>query len=293
MAVHDSPTLLRRLLGRRFREMREFRGETAAHVAKAVGIDPSNLSRFENGRRTPAPLYVRELCKYFGMSDGESALLLDMADASRQAGWWESYPKASPLEAKYISYESAAETIQNFEVAFIPGLLQTREYAVKIYAEFHPEYSERQISDRVDARMKRKRILDSPGFSRFHAVIDAVVFERPVGGDAAMRDQLAALAEAADREKVTLQVIPVTAGAYRGMGGGFSILSFADDGVQDEFVYAEGALAMLYQEDQIDIEDARDTFRSLSAVAASPEESAAIIRTKIAEYEKVIEDNRT
>ncbi|MEU4158241.1 helix-turn-helix transcriptional regulator [Actinoplanes sp. NPDC026670] len=284
MAVRESPPLLRRLIGQRLKDRRVARGEAAATVAAATDINASVLSRIENGRRPPPIPYVEKLCDYYAIDDSEKALLLEMAKASRESGWWEKYPKLPQAAVDYISWESAAATIENFEVSMIPGLLQTREYANELVTRHLPEYTDQEVRATVDTRMKRKQVLDRPSLTKFHAIIDAVVFERPIGSEKIMREQLQSLIEATRNYKVILQVVPKNVGAYKGMRGGFSILGFTDDDERTEILYSEGAFVMNYQDAQPDLDEAHQVFQALKDVAVGPHESIALIREKITDY---------
>lgn len=277
-----SPNLLRKQLGRRFRGFREARGETAAEVADALETHPSAISRLETGQRLPGMLLVNALCRHYELSEPVKAELVQMARDSRRSGWWERY-KLSSASKTYIGWESAATLIKNLEITLVPGLLQTAEYASAIISPIHPDYTQQQISAEVKARVKRKEILGESGLRTFHAILDESVLVRRIGSDDTMRDQLAELINAAENPKVVIQVLPFSAGANKGLDGSFSVLSF-DDEETDDFVYAEGALGMLYEADATDVERADVVFRELTGIALGQNESIGLIKKTLDRY---------
>ena len=76
---------------------------------------------------------------------------------------------------------------------------------------------------------------------------------------------------------VTVQVLPVSAGAHAGMDGPFTIFGFPADAERD-VVALDSAADALYLEDPEDLRRYRRVFELLLPAARSPEDSAAIIR---------------
>lgn len=271
-----SPNLLRKQLGRRFRGYREARGETAVEVADALETHPSAISRLETGQRLPGMLLVNALCRHYRLDRALQAELAQMARDSRRSGWWERY-KVSSASKTYIGWESAATLIKNLEISVVPGLLQTSAYASAIIAPIHPDFPPQQISMEVEVRAKRKEILGEGGLRTFHAIVDESALVRRIGDDRTMRDQLAELLTVTENPRVVLQILPFTAGSTKALDGSFSVLSFDDDEI-DDFVYAEGALGMLYEADAANVGRANLVFDELIAIAADRDESLALIK---------------
>lgn len=52
---------------------------------------------------------------------------------AREQGWWDNYgDDISENYPNYIGFEAGAVSIRQFQLAFVPGLLQTAEYAEAI-----------------------------------------------------------------------------------------------------------------------------------------------------------------
>jgi hypothetical protein len=154
--------------------------------------------------------------------------------------------------AKRINDENEAEAsvIQTYESQFVPGLLQTEDYARAVISggqvRPHPDTAER----RVAARMARHELLTCTDPPEIWAVLDETVIRRPVGGPRVMRGQLRHLIEVAERPNttVTLQILPLSIGAHPGMNGPFVILSFQNP-KDSPMVHLETATDGVYLEE--------------------------------------------
>src|SRR5690349_5061721 len=111
MAGDRSPTLRRRELGRRLRELRA--GRTIQDVAKALGVSPPTISRIETGARTATRRNVLALCDLYGVDEILRANLLDLAREASESGWWHRYDDLAidPL----IGLEIEAVRISSYE----------------------------------------------------------------------------------------------------------------------------------------------------------------------------------
>ncbi|MET9027609.1 helix-turn-helix transcriptional regulator [Nocardia sp. NPDC004168] len=87
MTEVESPTLLRRQLGRFLREAREGRGLTIAIAAKEVQLSFNGLQRLETGRAVkPRRQDVRELCMLYEVNAEQTEQAVGLASrAARRA----------------------------------------------------------------------------------------------------------------------------------------------------------------------------------------------------------------
>jgi hypothetical protein len=178
-------------------------------------------------------------------SGEEREALLSLAREANTPGWWQGYSDILPhwLEP-YFGLEAAASFIRNFELQFIPGLLQTEGYA-RALIRLGNAPSEDDVVRRVEARLSRQEILRRATPPRLWAVIDESALCRPIGGRTVMRDQVRQLIEMCDHPFVTLQILPFQAGAHPAMGGPFTILRFSEPDLRD-VVYIEQLTSALY-----------------------------------------------
>jgi transcriptional regulator with XRE-family HTH domain len=132
MPVRSSPTVKRRRLAAELRRYREAAGLTIDEVAERLEWSTAKISRAENARVTVLPRDVKFLLSTYGLSDQDDVwdVLLSLARESRQRGWWQQYGEAIPgwFEV-YVGLEAEAATVHGYDPEFVPGLLQTEEYA--------------------------------------------------------------------------------------------------------------------------------------------------------------------
>lgn len=272
-----SPTLRRRELSKRLKELREAAGVTVPEAAEALGCSIDKVHWIERGEwNRPRWRDVRDLLDRYGVADERlRAYLMELAREGGQKDWWHPYRKMlSEAYSTYIAFEGDAEELLTFELAVIPGLLQTEDYARALNQAGPAELDIDEIERRVKIRAERQRILEGDDPVRLFAVIDEAALHRTVGGSEVMRAQLKHLVEMAARPNITLQVIPFDAGPHPATGGRFTIISFP--GQDPDAVYIETIGGELLIESE-GVTQYRRVFRRLNADALSTEDTIALI----------------
>ena len=177
------PTVQRLVLGGQLHRLRESRGISAEQAAEAIRGSHSKISRMEHGRVGFKERDVGDLLTLYGVTDGEErAALLNLAREANTPGWWHAYSDILPtwLEA-YVGLEAAASVIRTYEVQFVPGLLQTEDYARALIRQGSAA-SEDEIHRRTELRVSRQEVLRGPNPPQLWAVVDEGALRRPVGG---------------------------------------------------------------------------------------------------------------
>ncbi|MEU0548583.1 helix-turn-helix transcriptional regulator [Micromonospora sp. NPDC005979] len=272
------PTVLRMLLGAQLRRLRESSGVTREGAGWEIRSSESKISRMELGRVGFKERDVSDLLTLYGVSDeGEREALLKLARDANSPGWWHRYGDVLPSWFQsYLGLEAAAALIRSYEVQFVPGLLQTREYARAVVLLGHGGAGVAEIDRRVDLRMQRQQLLlrDKPPL--LWAVVDEAALRRPIGGPEVMRGQLTALIEATKSPTVRLQVIPFAAGGHAAAGGAFTILRFGDQELPD-IVYIEQLTSALYLDKRDDLDYYAVAMERLCVEAEPPERTPEIL----------------
>jgi transcriptional regulator with XRE-family HTH domain len=234
-------------LGSQLRELREARGISREAAAEAIRASDSKISRMELGRVGFKERDVTDLLTLYGVVDEQKrGALLALAQEANIPGWWHRYNDLLPSWfLSYLGLEAAAAVVRTYEVQFVPGLLQTRDYARAVIKLSDTDASAKEVERRVDLRMDRQRQFAASGASELWAVVDEAALRRPLGGPAVMRAQLECLVEATERPHVRLQVMPFGAGGHAAAGGGFVILRFREKDLPD-IVYLEHLTSALY-----------------------------------------------
>lgn len=251
----SGPTALRILLGTQLRCLRETRGITREAAAEAIRSSASKISRIERGRVACKTRDVGDLLSLYGVIGGdERADVLTLARQAGTPGWWHQYNDVLPGWFElYLGLEGAASRIRTYEVQFVPGLLQTQEYARAVVLLGHPGAPEDELQQRVSLRMRRQRILTQPGAPKLWAVVDEAALLRRLGGPGVMEAQLRHLIEITKLPNITLNIVPLRTEDYGAVGGSFTILRFAEPELPD-VVYLEQLTSALYLDKRRDIE---------------------------------------
>ncbi len=273
------PTVLRILLGTQLRKLREARGISAQQAARAIRGSESKISRIELGRNAVREVDVADLLALYGITEpDEREELLALAGQANQAGWWHSYQDILPAWFQaYIGLEESAECIRSYDAQFVPGLLQTQEYAAAVIALAN--YTADETARLVYLRKERQRRF-TVGPVRLWAIIDEVALRRPVGGRAVLAAQLEDLRQACDRPGFTIQVTPFSVGAHS-VPGSFSILGFAAADLPD-VVYLEQLTSAMYLDKRSDVDRYTEAMENLGAISAEPDETRQIISDMLA-----------
>jgi hypothetical protein len=194
-----------------------------------------------------------------------------------QLGWMQPLrAELPPVYSDYIGFESEARAVSNYESLFIPGLLQTEDYARAAIRGTLPYASTEEVETRVRARLERQALLSGDDPRRLWAIMDEAAVRRVVGGRQVMREQLARLQETAALPNVTVQVVPYEAGAHPGMPGAFIVLEFPDP-IDQSLVYTESLAGGVFLEDDLEIRRYILLFDQLRAAAARPDETVTLL----------------
>jgi transcriptional regulator with XRE-family HTH domain len=268
-----------RRLAAELRRLRAAVGLTREEVTEHTGINEATLYRLEVAKARPQARTLTALLELYGVTDeGRRAELLALARQSGEQSWLQSFPSDLPeAYTTYISFEGEAQSLLNYECLFVPGLLQTEDYARAALQRGMPAATKEEIGRLIEARMSRQAVLARESPLRLWAIVDEAALHRPVGGEKVMKAQLERLAESADLPQVTLQALPYGVGGHPGMPGSFVILQFADAGASD-VVYIETQAGDLFLESDTDLSRFGAIFEYLRALALPPDESVALIQ---------------
>lgn len=275
----ESPTVRRIMLGIRLRELRLRAGIVADDAARHIARTASTISRMETGQSSVSARVLERLIELYGAKPEETRQLADLAKAARQRGWWQRYGEVlHPGFELYLGLEVEATEIDVYASEWVPGLLQTPEYARAILsAEPHPP-SEEEIQGRVEARLARQAILSGDDPVQYWVVLNEAVLRRIVGSPQIMAEQLHTLVAKARQRNVKLQVLPFSAGVHPATCGSFTLLSLdLGEAAVSEYAYVENRAGSLLMDKIREIETHRLAFDSLRAQALNPRESIALI----------------
>ncbi|WP_067141025.1 helix-turn-helix domain-containing protein [Microtetraspora malaysiensis] len=275
----SGPTALRILLGSQLRKLRENKGVTRDEAGEVIRGSESKISRMELGRVGFKERDVADLLTFYGVEEPRArSAVMELVERANEPGWWHRFNDVLPAWFQaYVGLEEAAARIRTYEVQFVPGLLQTKEYARAVITAGAVGAGPEEIARRVDLRLGRQRVLDGDGGPMFWAVIDEAALRRPIGGVEVMRGQLQHLIDLMNQPNITIQIMPFSFGGHAAEGGAFSILRFQDADLPD-IVYVEQLASALYLDKRDEVDRYGEVMERLCAVSTTPDETAGMLR---------------
>ncbi|MEU5783495.1 DUF5753 domain-containing protein [Micromonospora lupini] len=219
-------------------------GETVESLAEQVGVDPKTVARWVNPGRVPHPRHRAAAAAVLGR---EAEDIWPDVLKRREPAWLR----------PWVETELQASALRAFQVAVIPGLLQTPDYASAVLASgvLDPD----DVADYVETRLRRQTaVLDRRKPPLFVAVIDEFALRR--GDPEIMNPQLDHLVKMARRPNVLLHVLPLDAGLHPGQAGPF-VIATTEDG---DVAYLDDQAAGRLTNDTATLWATWDTLRSVA-----------------------------
>jgi transcriptional regulator with XRE-family HTH domain len=241
--------------------LREDAGLTIDRVAEALECSQSKVSRIETGQVSATPRDVRDMLALYRVDEDRREAMVQIAREARQRGWWQKFVDVPDGVPAYVGLEAAATSIDVY---------------MSVIGAVRPDLPREEIDRRVELRVRRQGLLDQERPPLMQVLLDDAVLARPVGGAAVMAAQRRRLLEDAERAAITLQLLPVAAGAHAGMDGPFTIFGFPAAAERD-VVALDSAADALYLESPEDVARYRRVFELLLPAALSPEASAGLL----------------
>ncbi|MGW5403066.1 helix-turn-helix domain-containing protein [Streptomyces spiralis] len=205
MPTRREPTARQLRLAVELRRLREAAGLTARQAAAMLGVSNVQISQIEAGLSGVSEERLRRLASHYACTDEEFINALVEMATDRTRGWWEEYRGLLPTSFLDLAeLDHHARFQQDVAILYVPGLLQTEDYARAVFASRIPEVTEEELELRVRHRMTRQHNAAFP----HEIVIHESALRIRVGSRAASRTQLARLLEASETDRITLRVIP-------------------------------------------------------------------------------------
>ena len=274
----SAPTVGQVVLGRRLLDLRERAGLKREEAARVLRVAPATVRRMEMAEVALKIPYLQMLLKSYGVSDEEAETFVHLAEEANKPGWWQRFHDILPgWFSMYVSLEGAAALIRQYEPHFVPGIMQTDEYARGVLTsgaigQTRPEDIERHVA----LRMQRQELLTREGAPRLWVVMDETVLRRPVVGPQVMRAQVERLLEVTELPHVTLQVLEFSSGPHPGTYGPFVLFRFAMSELPD-MVYSEYVTGAVYLDARAEVGTHLEVMDRMAAQAATAQRTKEIL----------------
>lgn len=269
MADGTSPPVRRRQLGMELRRLREVAGKSQQDASDWLGLRSATaISKMETGKQRVSPAYLKLLLQLYEVDSAHREALERLQSESDQRGWWVTYGDNVPAWFEdYVGMETVADEVWTYEALVIPGLLQIPEYTEALNVALNPRRTDDEIQGAVQLRADRQKRLTVDQPITLRAVINEAALRCEVGGSAVMRAQAERILQVMQLPNVTVQILPFSLGAHRGMRSAFTALRFPEESLSS-VVYVELDGAALYEESPSPaFKRYVSTFEQLSSIA--------------------------
>ncbi|MEV0219724.1 helix-turn-helix transcriptional regulator [Streptomyces sp. NPDC050704] len=281
-----APTVGQVVLGRRLQELREASGLKRDEAARILRVTGATIRRMEMAEVALKIPYVQVLLSTYGVPDDEIAAFVSLAEEANQPGWWQRYHDVLPdWFSLHVSLEQAASIIRSYEPHFVPGLLQTEEYARAVLeagtvGQTGPEEIERHVS----LRLARQKLLTGNDPPHLWVIMEETVLRRPVSiRPEVMADQLDHLLEVVENDHITLQIAEFEAGPHPGTYAPFVLFRFAEPELPD-MVYSEYLTGALYLDSRKEVAAHLEVLDHMTTGAATAQRTVELIRERRADF---------
>lgn len=271
------PVVQRIMLGGELRALRDAAKISTEDAAAELGWYRAKVSKVETGAVKLTAVELSALLTLYQADDATSERVQRLGEEARR----KTTPARVPDWAKqYVSLEASATEIKLFFGDFIPGLLQTCDYA-RAFLSASVVVPPADVEQMATSRERRAERLRS-GAPLLWVVLGEEALRRTVGGRQIQRGQLLRLRELAELPNVTVQVMPLSGGAHTALGMSFILLDLG----QSRTVYIEGLTSSDYHVRPQHIQTYSLAFDRLRVASLGDRDSLAIINTLIDELEE-------
>ncbi len=266
-------TLRQRQLARALRRLREDAGLSLEEAAPKLDWSTSKLGRIETAQQGVDVHGVRSMLDLYNAGGPQWTEIIDLTREARKKDEWHSYGIS---DHGYLRLEMDAAVVHEYQLAFVPGLLQTEDYMRALFRNSRRRLTNAEIDQDVQARLFRQRRLTEEPALELVTIVDESALRRPVGGVEVLRAQLRHIVARAALPSVCFQVLPCSLGVHAGLNGSFIVLRFAEP-EEPEIAYVEHTASALHLDKEAEIQACKLVFDQLRTEALSRRDSVALV----------------
>jgi transcriptional regulator with XRE-family HTH domain len=212
------------------RRLRDLAGVSGRELARRIAISQSKVSRIESGMVMPSLPEVTAWGTALGASQAtldHLAFLTNLAFTEVQP-WREALRDKGHIQDEIQEQEALSRYIRTFQPSIVPGLLQTAEYARRVFATYQPPYAKEDLSAAVAARLNRQQLMFEQGRQFDFLITEAALRWRP-GPVRMMLGQWDRIASITTLENVSIGLIRYDQEAVTLISHGFVIYDGSED----------------------------------------------------------------
>jgi transcriptional regulator with XRE-family HTH domain len=258
------------------RRLRDMSGVSGRELARRTDMSQSKVSRIESGTTIPSLPEVSAWASATGAPAEIQDSLMALAEAAytELQSWRDALRTRAHAQDEIQLQESRARMLRTFQPAVVPGLLQTAEYARRIFTLLPMTLAEGDIPAAVAGRLSRQLALYETERKSSFLITEAALRWRP-GPPELMIAQLDRIASVSTLDNVSVGVIPLGVPALTMLTHAFVVYNDWDE--QDTFVSVETVHARLLVRTPEDIALYRQRWERLAEMAIAGEEAREFI----------------
>ncbi|MGM1058041.1 helix-turn-helix domain-containing protein [Saccharothrix sp. Mg75] len=272
-------TALSRELGDALRQARRRSKVRTGALVEQLGWSVARISKLETGTRGTSPLDIARYAGYLRPEQAAFDRIMALAHETDTGYHVRPHDMGMPdnLRTLYL-HERTAETMLWYELAVVPGLVQTPSYARALMGDAH------NAEQAVGWRMARQSVLvqQKPPAAEFYLYEAAL--HRLVGTAQVMYEQMLHLVFHGG-----IRLVPFTAALPVGLSGSFAHMTYAD---HLPVTYVEAGPVSLF----LDAPEATGAYErscaALAALALAEEESRTVFAEWADRYDRLREAQR-
>lgn len=276
MAARTHPTARQIRLGSELRKLREAAGLKSREVAAFLNSTPAQMSQVEAGIAAVGAERIRRLAAHYSCEDEAFIDALVAMAGDRTRGWWEEY--RGVLDQVFLDtaeVEHHATYLREVVTYYVPGLLQTAEYARSVFAYTNPGHSERDVALRAEHRMKRRAVIERDTPVSYEVIVHEFALRVHVSDRQASLAQLRFILDKIEAGQAVVRVVPVEREGFAGAGA--SMLYLGGPVPQLDTALRDSPTGVRYIEAQPQLEQLRTLFHRVQSASLNPTASRDFI----------------
>ncbi|MFI8349028.1 Scr1 family TA system antitoxin-like transcriptional regulator [Streptomyces sp. NPDC085596] len=247
---------------------REQMGLTQEELGRLIGYTASAISAMETCAQPASDKMLMELERVLG--DG-----MGIFEMARKFILMDKYPAQFQ---DFALMEAEAVTLSSYQTYVIDGLFQTPDYARALIGGSFPKLTDPKLEELVEARIARRALFDRDPAAMIELILDESALRRPFGSWEIQREQLRSLAEDADRDNVSVQVLSYDRGLKGSHAGAAGNMVLVETMEHHHVVYLENQEQSQLVSDPATVAQLSHRYAKIRTQALSPEDSVSLIR---------------
>ncbi|MGY1498220.1 helix-turn-helix domain-containing protein [Streptomyces sp. QTS52] len=274
--MRREPTARQTRLATELRRLREAAGLSSRQAATLLGVSPAQITHIESALAGVSEQRLRRLASHYACTDEEFIEALVAMATDRTRGWWEEYRGLLPtsfLDLSELDHHSRLQ--RHVAIVYVPGLLQTTDYARAVFSDRIPELASEELELRVQHRMARRAIIEGPDPTPVEIVIHEAALRIRVSDRAVSRAQLGRILELSEANHITVRVIPFDLDGFSHAGNAMTYVSGSVPKL--DTVVRDAPHGTVFIDSEAQLNAFRTLFHKIEAVSLEPERSRDFI----------------